>query len=279
MISDRFLEPLRELAEARPALRIGASIKVAGQREQFAEAEVLDLASVGKILLLVETARQLEIGAVNPLEPLDRRSVQWVADSGLWQHLATDSLPLIDAVRLVAAVSDNLATNLLLGRVGIAAVDDCRAALGLEQTRLLDRIRDRRGPEDPVTFARGTAAELVDVVERLATGTAVSPAVSRMVLDWMAINTDQAMVGGGFDLDPLAHASGLDGFQLYNKTGSDVTVRADVGGAIGPTGRVAYAVIVNLPSADAAPVTDVLAAMRSVGARLREALAGTLTAR
>ena len=56
------------------------------------------------------------------LEVADRRTTEPVADSWVWQHLVTDQLPVADAAVLVGAVSDNLATNVLVDLLGLDAV-------------------------------------------------------------------------------------------------------------------------------------------------------------
>src|SRR5690606_18555433 len=82
-------------------------------------AAVLKTASLAKVFLLIETATRLHEGTLAADEPIDRRAVSRVEDSGLWRYLKTDTLPLADAATLVAAVSDNWATNALLHRVGL----------------------------------------------------------------------------------------------------------------------------------------------------------------
>ena len=57
---------------------------------------VLPTASVAKVFALVELAARLESGDLRPDLVLDRRSVAPVRDSGLWQHLHVDELPLED---------------------------------------------------------------------------------------------------------------------------------------------------------------------------------------
>ena len=74
----------------------------------------LRTASVGKVLLLVETARLIAAASLTD-EPLTRSLDLWVSDSVLGHTLSVETLPLIDVAALVGAVSDNLATNVLLG--------------------------------------------------------------------------------------------------------------------------------------------------------------------
>jgi beta-lactamase class A len=215
---------------------------------------VLPTASVGKLLLLLEVA-----GGGHDLDtPVRRGSVAPVADSGLWQHLRADALSVHDAAVLVAAVSDNLATNVLLRHVGLDAVDRLGERLGLVHTRLHDVVRDVRGPQHPPTLSSGTAGEL----SRLA----VHVHDVRQVREWLTAGADLSMVASAWGLDPLAHAGVDRGLRAWCKTGTDVGVRADVGVLAGPRRAVAYAVLTDGPDARR---DDVLAAMAEVGRAVR----------
>src|SRR5688500_20328707 len=93
------------LGVALPAgIEWGVCVRDAASGDVLAEHEphaVLPAASVGKVLLLIEVARSVDLG-----EPLTRTEADAVADSGLWQHLAVDTLPAGDLAALVGAVSD-----------------------------------------------------------------------------------------------------------------------------------------------------------------------------
>lgn len=264
---------LESLAASLPGLELAASIRFDDEPPEQLNADAdLSIASIGKVLLLIETARQIEAGVLGPAKSLSRERFEPVADSGLWQHLATDSLPIGDLATLVAAVSDNLATNVLLAKVGLEAVDETRVALALQTTRLLDQVRGERGDDVPSSLARGSAAELCELMERLGEGAIVSADVSCRVLAWLATNVDQSMVGAGFGLDPLAHAPRPGSLQLSNKTGSDAGVRAEAGLVRSPLGSASYAVIANWPPWQPPP-HGLPEAMRGVGAELRGTLA------
>lgn len=225
---------------------------------------VLSTASVGKLLLLLEVARRIEDGTLDPARPLSRRADLAVADSGLWQHLRLDALPVADLAVLVASVSDNLATNVLLDHVGLDAVAALGRSLGLRAVALHDRVRDRRTPDLPPRLSSGSAAELSGLMVALARGTCVSSAVSRRVGDWMLTNTDLSMVAAPAGLDPLAHGLPDRGITLRSKTGTDDGVRVDVGVLDGPAGRRCYAVAANWPP-EHAMRDPVLAAMQTIG--------------
>lgn len=203
---------------------------------------VLPTASVAKIFLLVEVAYRLHSGDLTPGEPLHRSVSPAVADSGLWQHLSIDSLTVADAATLVASVSDNLATNVLLARVGLHAVQERSERLGARRTALLDIVRDHRGPRDPVTLSVGSAREWVDILEGIWAGHDMSPSVRRQLLRWLSLNTDTSMVAEPLGVDPLSHPGADHGVRLWNKTGSESGTRADVG-IVGGRTDLAYAVI------------------------------------
>jgi beta-lactamase class A len=235
---------------------------------------VLRTASIGKVFLLLTIAAELEAGRLDGAEPLRRTPPDAVADSGLWQSLSVDTLPLADVCALVGAVSDNLATNVLLRRVGLAAVDRLTAGLGVHRCALLDQVRDERGPQHPPTLSRGCARELADLMARLRRGELVSPAVSDRVLGWLALDTDLSMVAAAFGLDPLAHAEPDRGLRLWNKTGTISRARGDIGVVETAVGQVAYAVLAEWPVGTDRR-DEVLAAMTAIGRSIRDRLTAT----
>ena len=99
-------------------------------------------------------------------EVLPRTSDLAVHDSGLWQHLQTDELPVADCVSLIAATSDNLATNVLLARIGLESVTARAQGLGLTSTSLNDFVRDVRGAQHPEALSHGSAAELAGLMRQ-----------------------------------------------------------------------------------------------------------------
>jgi beta-lactamase class A len=237
---------------------------------EFDNHQLLRTASVAKVYVLIEVAARVIAGDVDPLLPVDRRSIPPVAESGLWQHLASDVLPVVDVARLVGSVSDNLATNVLIDLVGLEAVQARAAKYAADGSTLHDVVRDVRGAGDPATFSEGSAADWASLFVRLKQGAAESPRVSEMVLDWLAAGADLSMVASAFGLDPLAHAGAADrGIMLWNKTGTDPGVRADVGAIDLGRQTLAYAVVCNWsPLARPDPRDEVLLAMRKIGESL-----------
>jgi beta-lactamase class A len=215
---------------------------------------VLSIASVGKLCLLFAAARAIDEGELDPAEPLRRTPADEVGDSGLWQDLGVDALPAADVAALVGAHSDNLATNVLLRRLGPVPP--------IGRIELHDRVRDVRRAGDPPRLATGTARDLAELF---------AAPLPPLVAGWLSRNADLSMVPGDLGLDPLAHVG-----RLRNKTGTDAGVRADAGALETTGGRVAYAVLVNWSVASdhrqkgSDPSCRVNEAMRSVGRALNE---------
>jgi beta-lactamase class A len=265
-----------QLPELTPDVSWSVCVRDAVTSDVLAERDpmaVLRTASAGKIFLLVEVAAQAESGVLDLDEELAWTDEDVVADSGLWYLMRRRSLAIDDLCWLIGGVSDNLATNVLLRRVGVASIYVRTRTLGLERSELVDRVRDDRGPDDPPTLSRGRAGELSDLMARLRRGEIVSPAVSGRVLRWLAANTDLSMTASAFGLDPLAHAEPDRDITLVNKTGTISTARADVGIVTGPNAAVAYAVLADWDE-DPDPRDRVLADMAAIGHVIRAHVTG-----
>jgi beta-lactamase class A len=229
----------------------------------------LRTASIGKLILLAEVARRIELNPAYGDRVLPTGDVESVADSGVLQHLSAVSLNVHDLAALVGYASDNWATNVLLADVGLAAVAETGHRLGLRQTELLDRVRRPRTAEDPEALSCGSAAELAGFMTRLQRGDLLTTAVAARLNRWLEPGVDLSMVASAFGFDPLSHAEDDRGLRLVNKTGTDSGVRADVGYVEGPGGRAAYAVLANWPRDGVDQRDVVLGHMRQIGRAIR----------
>ena len=231
---------------------------------------VLPTASIGKILLLVEVSARLTERDFSGYGILDKTPRDLVGDSGVWQHMQAPALPVADLATLVGATSDNLATNLLLSRIGLDAVRARTESLGLTRTALLDLVRDHRGPDDAPQLSVGSTAELSWLFGALARGEIVDPATSQRVMSWLSLNCDLSMVASAFGLDPLSHRLPDHSTLVVNKTGTDAGVRAEAGALRGQRAAVSYAVSVQFPDNSLEARLRVMDAMRTVGEELLE---------
>jgi beta-lactamase class A len=229
----------------------------------------MEIASIGKLLLLIEVARQCGEGNLTGEELLNRDPTLLVADSGIWQHLHIDALPVQDLCVLIASVSDNMATNVLLKHIGPQRLRELSPSLGLTNTAVLDYVRDVRGPADPPTFSTGSASELSRLMSQIARKALVSQAVSEQVNTWLATGVDLSMVASAFGLDPLSHATSGRTFFIRNKTGTDTRIRADAGTVGRSSLWFSYAVIANWHTSQPGTVDTALSGMNAIGRILR----------
>jgi beta-lactamase class A len=152
-------------------LKTGATIEILPD-EPFPQASVIKLA------ILYELYRQADEGKV-VLAEVTRPGAARVAGSGVLQALGPSvSLTWRDAAVLMMGWSDNEATNLLIDRLGMDAVNRRLDELGLPRTRLRRRMMDveaaARGEENV-----STPAEMRRLVEAIYAGTGLSPERAR----------------------------------------------------------------------------------------------------
>lgn len=206
--------------------------------------DTLPVAGLGVVPLLVELAAAFDEGRIDPLEIVDRASIDAVAVAGVWQHLKAPAFPLADLAVLAAASGDALAANALLARIGLPAVRSRIESLGLPGSAMLDRFRDARGPDDAPHVALASTAELSALFSALVNSRAVSPSVSAQVAEWLSLDHDLSLVGAATGLDPFAHENDEHGLLFINKTGRADGVRAEAGVLAGPRLGVSYALVV-----------------------------------
>lgn len=230
----------------------------------------LPIAGLGVVPLLIEVASRFEAGTLDPLEIVDRSSVEPVSGSGLWRSLRAPALPLVDLAVLAATAGDPVAVNVLLEQVGLDRVRDRIESLGLARTAVLDRFRDERGPDDAPQVAVGTTRELAGLFSALVNSKAVDAAVSAQVAEWLSLNHDLSLVAASTGLDPFAHDHDAHGLLFINKTGRDRGVRAEAGVLAGPRAGIAYAMIVAFDDLSIAHRLRAHDAFRVLGVELME---------
>ena len=230
----------------------------------------LPVAGLGVVPLLIEVAAGFESGALEPLEIIEKSSLEPVEVAGVWQHLKAPALPLVDLAVLTAATGDALAANALIARVGLPAVRERIEQLGMTHSALLDRFRDERGPDDAPQVALGSARELAEIFAALVNSQAVSPGVSAQVAEWLSLNHDLSLVASATGLDPFDHENDEHGLLFINKTGQDAGIRVEAGVLAGPRAGVAYALIVCFDDLSIAHRLRAHEAFRTLGTDLME---------
>ena len=181
-----------QAAEKRLDGVLGVSVKdlKSGRTFELRPDEPFPLASSIKLAVLYELYRQAEEGKID-LAQVTRPPLPRVKGGGVLQELGDKvSLTWRDLAVLMVGWSDNEATNVLIGRVGMDAVDKrLEADLGLTRTRLRRRMMDleaaRRGDENV-----GTPSEMRRLVETIYAGKGLSPAAARDIRAVLATPKD-----------------------------------------------------------------------------------------
>ena len=161
--------------------------------------EPMPTASLIKVAVLIEAYLQADEGKFKLTDTITLHDGDKVPGSGVLTDHFSDgaTFPLRDAVRLMIAFSDNTATNLVLDRVGVAAVDKRMEAWGFPNTKINAKVF--RGsttsvdPERTKRFGLGstTAREMAGLFGELEAGDRLRPALKQAVLGHLKKNQDK----------------------------------------------------------------------------------------
>ncbi len=210
-----------------------------GRQLLIDESEVFHAASTMKIAVMIEVYRQATRGMLRLDDSLVVRNVfpsivdgsPFSLDQGddsdaeIYDSLGRP-LSVRDLLFRMITVSSNLATNLLIERVGAANVTATAHLLGASHLQVL------RGVEDQKAYDRGmnnttTAMDLLVLLRAIATGTAVDRTASGAMYEILASQRLR-------DKIPALLPAGV---LVANKTGSFRTVQHDAGIVTLPDGR------------------------------------------
>jgi len=135
--------------------------------------EPVQTASVIKVAILLEVFSEAKAGKLSLDDRLPLTKDNQVPGSGILTYLQPGLLPTVqDAAVLMIDLSDNTATNLLIDKVGIAAVDKRLTEMGLKNTWLYKKVfKPAEGvmPPDQKKFGLGktTAREMAQLFEAI----------------------------------------------------------------------------------------------------------------
>jgi D-alanyl-D-alanine carboxypeptidase (penicillin-binding protein 5/6) len=221
---------------------IAVAVKHLERGESFTHRadEPMPTASLIKVAVMVEAYRQADAGTVDLTQMIALKDDDKVQGSGvLTQHFSAGlQLSLRDAIRLMIAYSDNTATNLVLDRIGLGATAAAMEQLGLPNTKLhakVFRADTSLFPERSREFGLGstTAAEMLQLLERLHKGELASPSATRDMLEHLRACQDKNMLPRR--LPP--------GTKIAHKTGSVSAVRTAAGIIDSPSGPLLIVVL------------------------------------
>ncbi len=218
-------------------LRTGEVLAVAAE-EKFPTASVI------KLPIMVEYFYQVSEGKISAEQTVVLDSTNKWGGSGLYQYFhGRSKQKLSDAVMMMIVISDNTATNLVLDALGqthekkLAAVNDRMQALGLKNTRLLNKLMSwdtKTDSPESIRYGVGvsTAADMVLLLEKMYHGQLVDSVACRQMIK---------ILGHQFYEDMIPRLLPAEAW-VAHKTGSVTAVRADVGLVLSPKTDFAIAI-------------------------------------
>ncbi|WP_245872771.1 serine hydrolase [Deinococcus planocerae] len=191
---------------------------------------VFPAASTIKVPLLVQALGEAQSGRLDLRERVTVEAGDRVPGSGVLHELGPGLNPTWeDVLTLMIVVSDNTATNLVIGRLGVEEVGAWLAEQGLSGTRLVGQLQlpperrneaQRRGERN-----RTTARDQVTVLGGLARGELLDPFHTDLALSILSRQQFRDIlarhVPRGEDGEPL--------YRVASKSGELTGVRHDVG--------------------------------------------------
>ncbi len=200
-----------------------------GETLGYHDDEPVEAASVIKLTVMAEAFRQREAGLIAFDETVTIREGDKLPSCGALTYMHTGlQVTVGDLVTLMIILSDNTATNLLIDRLGIDAVNAQIDRMGLTATRLRRKLFQpelaRQGIQNHVS-----ARDMGRLLEAIWSESLVSPAASREML---AILKNQRLNG---KLPFYLHSEGI---ACAHKTGEDDGVTHDVGIIFARTPRI-----------------------------------------
>lgn len=246
-----------------------------GRRLDFRPDERVQTASVIKIPIMIEVFAQVDQGHLRLDGKLRLDEENRVPGAGILQDLTPGlEITLLDGVTLMIVLSDNTATNLVIDRVGIDAVNSRLARLGLRETFLNKKVYKDGPPDLPkerAAYGLGvtTPAEMLTLVEKLYRNEVASTEGCRRMIEILEKQRDRDQI------PRLLVGPGWEGIRTATKTGALNQVRNDVGIVFTPQGDVALSLFAqNSPDQSWTPDNQATLVL----ARLAELLVGHLLA-
>ncbi len=202
--------------------------------------ESFETASAIKVLILAAALRRVREGRDALDAPLVYGPQHHVFGSGVLRELTPGlRLSLRDTLTLMIAVSDNVATNMVIDRVGgVDAVNAEAARQGMGRTRVLARL-DFASGANTQGFGRSTPAELGGLFERLYHGRCVGAAEDRLMIDLLLRQQYNSALTRDLPyalITPPRLPGEQPALRLASKSGSWQGCRIDCGLFFGPNG-------------------------------------------
>jgi len=211
-----------------------------GEIVQFGTMVPMETASTIKLPILVEALRQVEHGQLDLKSLVELDSADLVEGSGVLQTLTLGlQLSLLDVLRLMITVSDNVATNMVLRIIGLSSVNHAMHALGLRDTEIKKRIDFSL----PGPIGLSTPYDLALLLKGIYQRTLISPQASEIMYQILTQQQYNTILTRYLPYDLLNHDDDEPPVRVASKSGSLKGVRNDCGIITSPWGDFVLAIM------------------------------------
>ncbi len=188
-------------------------------------------ASTIKVYVLLALLELAQAGEADLREEIELTAEQQVSGSGVLKNLTPGRLYTAhDLARLMVAVSDNCATNLLIERVGVARVNEMVARRGWSDTHLAGLLqRPDRGTGERTSASVTSPRDLHDHFRRLWNGALLDAHHTRVAQDIYRSQQFTDQLGRYLPFDAYSTEVGESDLVIASKSGSIRGVRNDAG--------------------------------------------------
>ena len=197
-------------------------------------------ASLIKFPVMIEAYRQAKEGKIDLAGMTTLREADKVPGSGILRTHFSDgaTISLRDCVRLMIAISDNTATNLVIDRIGLGATSETMERMGHPETKIHAKVFRRDTslfPDRSREYGLGstTADDMIRLLEALERRELVDAEASEAMLEHLAACEDDSKLARFLP----------KGTKRWHKGGAVSTARTNAGIIETPSGPVAVCVL------------------------------------
>ena len=183
-------------------------------------------ASMIKVFILAAVMEKVQSGEISLDESIILKSSDKVGGAGILVGYQTGSaFPLREILKLMITHSDNTATNIVIDRVGMSAVNEYISRNGYADTILQRKMMDFNGLEN-----YSSVRDLGEIFLKIYRHNCVSEELDEMMIDFLKQQTDTDCFPSALPGKTIAHKTGAlvglydDGGIIYNGEGDAVLV-------------------------------------------------------
>ena len=180
-------------------------------------------ASMIKVFILAAVMEKVQSGEISLDESIILKSSDKVGGAGILVGYQTGSaFPLREILKLMITHSDNTATNIVIDRVGMSAVNEYISRNGYADTILQRKMMDFNGLEN-----YSSVRDLGEIFLKIYRHNCVSEELDEMMIDFLKQQTDTDCFPSALPGKTIAHKTGAlvglydDGGIIYNGEGDD----------------------------------------------------------